>query len=49
MNSASDFAISVFPTPVGPMNISDAIGFPGGESADLIVAIRFVTVSTGTG
>jgi hypothetical protein len=45
-NSASDLAISVLPTPVGPMNRSEASGRSGRASAALTVASRSTIAST---
>ena len=39
-------ASSVLPTPVGPMNISEAIGLPGRARPALTVASRSTTRST---
>ena len=45
-NSASAFAISVLPTPVGPMNKSDAMGRRGRVRPAFTVAIKSVTSRT---
>ena len=45
-NSASALAVSVLPTPVGPMNSSDAIGLRGRFSPALTAAITSTTSST---
>ena len=37
-NSANDFAISVLPTPVGPMNSIEAIGLLAGVNCALTIA-----------
>ena len=45
-NSATALANSVLPTPVGPMNSSDAIGRPGRVSPAFAVASTSTTRST---
>ena len=45
-NSAMVFAISVLPTPVGPMNSSDAIGRSGRVRPALTDAIKSTITST---
>ena len=48
-NSATALAISVFPTPVGPMNRSDAMGRFGRVRPAFTVARRSVTSATASG